>query len=63
MKKIGNDFFAMMRVQDTVTNLIDGSNTVGQIVRRTSLEKRSDVKEAVLALLKLYEDLGLISEV
>ncbi len=63
MKKIGNDFFAMMRVQDTVTNLIDGNNTVGQIVRRASLEKRNDVKEAVLALLQLYEDLGLIFEI
>ncbi|MBR3005401.1 MAG: M28 family peptidase, partial [Erysipelotrichaceae bacterium] len=61
-EKTKKDPFAMMGVQDLVTNLIDGRNTVGQIVRKASLIRRKDVREAVLILLDLYEKLGLIGK-
>ena len=61
-EKTKKDPFAMMGVQDLVTNLIDGRNTVGQIVRKASLIRRKDVREAVLILLDLYEKLGLIEK-
>ena len=62
-KAVRNNPFGMMEVQDLVTNLIDGNSTVGEIVRKASLIERRDVKELVLLLIKLYEDLNLISEV
>ena len=61
-EKTKKDPFAMMGVQDLVTNLIDGRNTVAQIVRKASLIRRKDVREAVLILLDLYEKLGLIKK-
>ena len=62
-KAIGKNPFAMMGVTDTITNLIDGRNTVGEIIRKTSLEKRKDEKDAVLVILKLYEGLNLIEKI
>ena len=53
----------MRKVFEPVTNLIDGKNTVGEIVRKASLEQRKDVKAQVLLLLDLYRKLGLIEEV
>ena len=61
-EKTKKDPFAMMGVQDLVTNLIDGKNTVAEIIRKASLIRRKDVKEAVLVLLELYEKLGLIEK-
>ncbi|MBQ5553516.1 MAG: hypothetical protein IIU37_08005, partial [Erysipelotrichaceae bacterium] len=59
----GKNPFAMMGVTDTITNLINGRNTVGEIIRKTSLEKRKDEKDAVLVILKLYEGLNLIEKI
>ncbi len=62
-KNIGNDMFAMFAIEETVTNLINGKNTVGEIIRKASLEKRKRETKAVQILLKLYQDLKLISPV
>lgn len=59
LKQTPEDIFPVDPVSDLVTNLIDGKNTAGEIVRKASLEKRKDVKKEVLLLLKLYEDLDL----
>ena len=61
-KTLSDDPFEMMGLTDLITNLIDGNNTVGQIVRRVSLEKGMDLKTQVLELLKLYCGLKLIHE-
>ena len=61
MKKIGPNPFVFMGLQDAVMNAIDGKKTVGEVVRTVSLEKRRDVKENVLLLIKLLEDIKLIS--
>ena len=53
----------MRKVFEPITDLIDGKNTVGEIVRKASLEQRRDVKEHVLLLLDLYQKLGLIEKV
>ncbi len=62
-KKLGANPFALRGVQDNVINAIDGKRTVGEIIRRVSLEKRRDVKEAALLLLELLENIGFISRV
>ncbi|MBQ1447824.1 MAG: DUF4910 domain-containing protein [Erysipelotrichaceae bacterium] len=62
-KSIGPNPFAMMGITDTVTFLIDGKNTVGDIVRKTSLIKRDNKRDAVLLLINLFEKLGLIAKI
>ena len=63
MKNIGDNPFAIMRIQDSLINAIDGKKTVGEIIREVSLQKRSDVKDKVLMMLKLLQDIKLISVV
>jgi hypothetical protein len=63
MKGIGNNPFAVMRIQDALINAIDGKKTVGEIIRSISLQKRTDVKDKVLKMLQLLKDINLISEV
>ncbi len=43
-------------------NYIDGSRTVGQLIRELSLEYRQDMKHDVLNYLKLLEAIGLITK-
>ena len=43
-------------------NYIDGSRTVGQLIRELSLEYRQDMKHDVLNYLKLLETIGLITK-
>ena len=61
MKNLGSNPFAIFGVQDNVVNAIDGKRTVGEIIRKVSLEKRRDVSETVKLMLKLLEDIRLIS--
>ena len=43
-------------------NYIDGSRTVGQLIRELSLEYREDMNHDVLNYLKLLEAIGLITK-
>lgn len=62
-KVIGNDFFALMDIQDKVINYIDGARSENDIIRRCCIECGKDVTKPAAALIKLLEELKLISAI
>ena len=60
-KVMGSDMFALYDIQDKVINYIDGNRSENEIIRRCNIECGKDVTKSAAALIRLLEELNLIS--